>query len=95
MSYSFNVRAAGPSEALAAVELEMNKVAERDAVHKFDLGAHFAAASALLALARAPREGEEISVSVTGSLGWTKLNPLPGEFTHANLSVNVSVLAKT
>ncbi len=95
MSYSFNIRAADASLALAAVELEMNKVAERDIAHKADLSAHFAATSALIALARSPREGEELSVSVSGSLGWRIAEPKPGQFESASLSINVNVLTKT
>lgn len=95
MSYSFSVAAASKALALAAASAELDKVVAAQAVHHNDHDLAEAAIDALLEATREPSEGEEVRVSVSGSLGWNKVDPKFGEFTHANLSINIAVLAKT
>ena len=68
MSYSFNVRAADKAAARAAVAAELDKVVEAQPLHSIDRIHAEAAADAFLDLIGDPGEGQEVSVSVNGSV---------------------------
>ncbi len=71
MSYSFTVRAASVTLALAACVAELDKVVEQQPVHEADrAGAEEAVKGMLGALAAKPGEGEEVVVSVSGWVQW-------------------------
>jgi len=91
MTYSFNVRAADKAAARAAVAAELDKVVEAQPIHAADRAQAAAAADAFLDLIGDPGEGQEVSVSVCGSVSRYGSEAL----TSASFNVNASILAKT
>lgn len=87
MSYSFNVKAATKSDALAAVAVEMDKVVVSQPVHAADKQPAQDVARTFVGMLRDPGEGESVSVNVWGSLSWEA----EGVFTSANVGVNASI----
>jgi hypothetical protein len=81
VSYSFGARAADKGALRATIEAEMDKVVASQPVHAADKAAVLAVADAYLDLLGAQPEGQDIVVSVHGSLGWNK----PDEFTSVNV----------
>ena len=86
MSYSFNVTAASKEEAKEKIAAELDKVVLSQPVHAADREQAQAAASAFIDVLADPADGEEIRVSVHGSVGWRE----EGKFTHANIGVSAS-----
>jgi hypothetical protein len=84
MSYSFNVAASTKAEAKARISAEFDKVVASQPVHAADRDAAEAAAAAFVDVLADPADGEEIRVSVHGSVGWRT----EGEFTHSNVGVS-------
>lgn len=71
MSYSIGVRAATKALVLEKVAEELNKVAAAQPVHDRDRGEAYEAAKAFVGVLAEPAAGQEVVVSVSGSLGWT------------------------
>ncbi len=86
MSYSFSVRAASASLALAAVGEKLDEVVASQPVHEADREKALGAAEAFLALVP-EKEGHDYSVSVNGSV-----ISGDGVLTQASVGVNVSLL---
>ena len=84
MSYSFNVTAPTKDEAKEKITAEFDKVIASQPVHAADRDAAQAAAHAFVDVLSAPADGEEIRVSVHGSVGWRT----EGNFTHSNIGVS-------
>ncbi len=91
MSYSFNVRAADKAGARAAVAAELDKVVAQQPIHAADRAQAAAAVDAFLDLIGDPGEGQEVSVSVNGSVSRYDSDSL----TSASVGVNVCILTKT
>ena len=91
MSYSFNVRAATKALALSAVIAKIDEVVVQQPIHAHDQEAAKAAAETFIGLVRDPGEGEEISVSVNGSVS----SYGDTGFVSAGVGVSASVLTKT
>jgi hypothetical protein len=95
MSYSFNVRGADKEAARAAVAAELDKVVAQQPIHEADRDQAAAAADAMLDLIPDPAEGEEVSVTVNGSLGWRGLLGEGHTITSATCNASASILTKT
>lgn len=90
MSYSFSVQADNKSDASAKVGIELAKVVENQPSHAADINAAQNAADSLLAVLVDPTDGEQIGVSMSGSLSWRDANV----FTSGSINVSASVRAK-
>ena len=91
MSYGFNIRAATLAAAAAAVGAELDKVEAAQPIHGPDLCITEGAVRNLLSLTAEPAEGNEISVSVSGSCTGTEGQP----FTGCGFSISISSVPKT
>jgi len=89
MSYSFSIKAASKDEAKAGVDAEMAKVVQGQSVHSADAESAVVAASTFIDLLADLKDGEEIRVSVHGSLGWNGVNP--EVFSHANIGITSGI----
>lgn len=85
MSYSFSVKGATREEVEIKVRDELARVPEQQPVHKVDIDQAFEAAKSFLNLLRAPKEGEAIYASVSGSV-WVGDG---GEVNSAGVNVSV------
>jgi len=84
VSYSFTITANNADEAGVKVEEELGKVVTAQPSHAADRQAAQIAAEAFIDVLVDPREGECITVSMSGSLGWRDAD------VFINASVNVS-----
>ena len=89
MSYSFNVLAATSVLATAAVATKLDQTVSEQPIHEADKSQAQAAVDSLLPLLREPAEGEQISVSVSGSV--SKYRAEDEGFNNLSLSVHASV----
>lgn len=98
MSYSFTVRAATVTAALAACVAELDKVVEQQPIHEADrAGAEEAIKGMLGALATTPGENEEVLVAVNGYVSWKGSlgsEDNPAVVTSANVTVGASIAVK-
>ena len=90
MSYSFNVLAATAAAASIAVATKLDETVAQQPIHEADKAQALAATEQLLELVRVPAEGEQISVSVSGSV--SKYRAEDEGFNHVSLSVHVGVM---
>jgi hypothetical protein len=94
MSYSFSVRAPTKKEAEEKVSSELVKVIEAQPIHKRDADQATNAAFSMIALLRED-DTRDISVSVSGSLGWEGDSASPDcKITSANVNVQAYLVAK-
>jgi hypothetical protein len=93
MSFSFNVRAPSADEAKRLVVLKMDEVVSSQPVHAQDRRLAEVTAGALAEFVKL-EEGQELSVSVSGSLGW-RGHDVEANFSSANLNVQVSAVTST
>lgn len=84
MSYSFTVTAATKDEAKQKIAAEFDNVVSGQPVHTADRDAAQTAANAFVDVLADPVDGEEIRVSVHGSVAWQG----EGNFTHSNIGVS-------
>lgn len=94
MSYSFAIVGTSKADASAKVAAEFDKVVTNQPSHAADKDAAVAAANAFIGLLREPRDGEQISVNMYGSLGWEGDYNAPIAFRSGNVSVSASIAAK-
>lgn len=92
MSYSFNILAASVAAASVAVATKLDETVAAQPIHEADKAQAQAATEQMLALLRAPAEGEQISVSVSGSV--SKYRTEDDGFNNVSLSVYASVQPK-
>jgi hypothetical protein len=92
MSYSFNVRGADKAAARAAAVAELDKVVEQQPIHEADRNLAEKTAGGVLELIGDPADGQEISLSVAGSIYKSHETEA---FGGCSLNVNVSLLGKT
>jgi hypothetical protein len=90
MSYSFSITAKTKDEAGLKVEAELAKVVDQQRSHSADRQAAQDAAEAFIDVLADPGEGEEIFVSVNGSVAYYG-HTAPHRFTSASVSVNASI----
>lgn len=94
MSYSFTVTAKNRSDAKQKVSAEFERIVNQQAIHARDEFAATNAAFNFIDLIHIP-EGREISVSVSGSLGWsdvlTQTNAADVNLTGGGVNVSVSL----
>ncbi len=93
MSYSFGITGASKADAAAKVAAEFDQVVANQPSHAADKEAAVAAASAFINILREPRDGEQITVSMHGSLGWESASS-PVVFLSSNVGVSASITAK-
>jgi len=93
MSYSFSVTADTKAEATRQIREKFDEVVAAQPSHAADKEAAVVAAQTLLRLLAEPREGDEIYVSMNGSVGWR--HDAPEEFLHANVAINTSLRSKS
>lgn len=89
MSYSFSVTANTKVEATGKIREQFDAVVSAQPSHAADKEAAVVAAQTLVRLLAEPRDGDEIYVSMSGSLGWK--HESTDEFIHANVSINTSL----
>jgi hypothetical protein len=91
MSYSFGVTADTKDEAGKKVEAELAQVVLSQPTHAADRQAAQDAAEAFIAVLRDPTEGEQIGVSMSGSLSGQAENI----FTGASVNISAWIARKT
>lgn len=92
MSYSFSITADTKAEATGKIRDQFDAVVVAQPSHAADKEAAVVAAQALVRLLAEPHDGDEIYVSMNGSLGWK--HDVPEEFLHANVTINTSLRNK-
>jgi hypothetical protein len=92
MSYSFGVIGTSKADAMAKAAAEFDRVVANQPSHAADKEAAVAAASAFINILREPRDSEQVTVSMYGSLGW-ELASSPVAFLSGNIGVSVSITA--
>lgn len=90
MSYSISVRALTVTAAALAVSAKLDETAEQQPIHESDKAQALAVTEAFLALVRAPGEGEEVSVTVSGWL--SKRRAEDEGLIGASVSVQASIV---
>lgn len=89
MSYSFSVAGATKADVKSKLAEAFDNVVKNQPSHEADRAAALACGEAFVDMLREPGEGDEVSVSVYGSLSWP--NEKPGEFYSGNVSVTAGV----
>ena len=89
MSYSFNVTAKDKDAAKDAVAEKLNEILGTQPEHARDKDAAFNAVSAYLGLLDVT--GDPISVSVSGSIGWSGVKDDKSDRKYTGAGLNVSV----
>lgn len=84
MSFSFNVRAQSKDQALEAVNAKLDEVVAQQPIHEKDRNRAQAAVEEYLLVVPEPGEGQELSVTVGGSIGTI-------DDVVASVGVNVSI----
>lgn len=92
MSYSFNVLAASTALAAAAVATKLDETVAQQPIHEADKAQAQVAVDSLLPLLREPGDGEQISVSVSGSV--SKYRADDEGFNNLSLSVHANIAPK-
>lgn len=93
MSYSFYFTAPSKDDAKRQVAEKMADIVKQQPNHKVDQEAAVNAAGAFIDVVHEPREGEEVYVSMSGSVGWRHASD-PVEHTNANVSVTATIRPK-
>lgn len=93
MSYSFSVTADNKVDATRQIREQFDAVVVAQPSHAADKEAAVVAAQTLVRLLAEPHDGDEIYVSMNGSLGWK--HDVPEEFIHANVTINTSLRNKS
>jgi hypothetical protein len=93
MSYSFSVTADTKEDATRQIREQFDIVVASQPSHAADKEAAVVAAQTLVRLLAEPHEGDEIYVTMYGSLGWR--NDAPDEFLSAGLTIGASVRNKS
>lgn len=93
MSYSFSVTADTKAEATGKIREQFDTIVATQPSHVADKEAAVVAAQTLVRLLAEPHDGDEIYVSMSGSLGWK--HDVPEEFLHANVTINTSLRNKS
>lgn len=93
MSYSFVVTADTVEAATRQIREQFDIVVAAQPSHAADKEAAVVAAQTLVRILATPHEGDEIQVSMNGSLGWQ--HDAPEEFLHVNLAVNILLRNKS
>lgn len=70
MSYSFNFTAANRSEAKQKASTEMDRVVQQQPIHSNDQAQAKAAVESFIDIVPEPADGQQIAVSVSGSVSW-------------------------
>lgn len=94
MSYSLSVRAATKAAALAEVIAKLDEVVKQQPVHAADRQQAEAAATVMVTVVPEPTDAQDVSVSVSGSVGWSGAYPDSHKLTSASISVYASLVAK-
>lgn len=94
MSYSFAITGTSKADAAAKVAAEFDQVVANQPNHAADKDGAVAAANAFINLLREPADGEQVTVTMYGSLSWTHLDGQPATFNAGNVSVSASIHAK-
>lgn len=93
MSYSFSVTAAGKAEAKQKIAEAFDNVVTNQPTHAADRDASVSAGGAFVDLLEDPADGQEIHISMHGSLSWR--HDHPETFTGAGVGVSAALRAKT
>jgi hypothetical protein len=89
MSYSFSVSAASKADAKSKVAERMAEIVASQPNHKVDQDAAVSAANAFIDVLHDPEEGQQVNVSMSGSVGW-KGGDTPS-YTHASTNVSATI----
>jgi hypothetical protein len=87
MSYSISRKGASKALALAALAVAFDEVVASQPVHAKDKEAALKQAEVVSTLIEEPSEGEEVYVSLSGSLSWRE----EGKFTNASINAYAAV----
>jgi hypothetical protein len=96
MSYSFSAKGDDKAAALAAAAAQFDKMLEQQPVHTRDREAAMANLRAHLDLVEEPNEGEQVTISMHGSVSWSLIGPDSSiqRWTGAGSGCSVSVYLK-
>jgi hypothetical protein len=94
MSYSFSITAASRDEAGKKVEEQLALVVSSQPSHGADRQAAQDAAEAFINTLTEPGENEQVSVNMSGSLGW-RGSVDDGVFTHASINISAAIVSKS
>lgn len=95
MSYSFRIKADTKGDAGDQVAAELGKTVELQPIHATDRQATQNAAAAFIDVLRDPEPGEQIVLTVTGSVAWTGADVLTGVSIHAaSVSIAAAIVPK-
>lgn len=93
MSYSFSAKGNTKAETIAAVAAELDKVVTSQPVHAADRDQALAVATAFVNLL--PEDADkDVSISVSGSLGWTGTYPASHVVSNAQVNVYASLVKR-
>lgn len=98
MSYSFAVTASSKVDATRQIREQFDAVVAAQPSHAADKEAAVVAAQTLVRILADPQEGDEIYVSMYGSLGWDQLgrdHDAPEKFIAAGVSISASLRKKS
>lgn len=93
MSYSFGVRGATKTDAIAKVAAELDKVVTSQPIHSTDRAQAQAAAEAFINVIP-DDETKDVYVSVRGSVGWQGTLDIDAVVTSASVNVSAALVAK-
>lgn len=91
MSYSFSIRASNKIYATNQIREQFDAVVAGQPHHAAEKEAVVVAAQEMIRLLGDPAEGQEILISMNGSVGWS--NDAPEKLLHANASINTSIVS--
>ena len=92
MSYSFSVSAATKADAKQKIAEAFDSVVTNQPPHAVDRDAAVTAGGAFVDMLEDPADGQEIHVSMHGSMGWR--HDAPETFTSAGVGISATVRAK-
>jgi len=90
MSYGFNVRAASKADAVSQIAVKLDEVVASQPIHDVDRAKAETLVGSFLELIEEPSDGQEISISLNGSIG-----TIDGAVTHANVGVGIAIVTQT
>jgi hypothetical protein len=93
MSYSFSVKAPNREAAIDQAYFELNKVADRDAPHRFDVKAAQTAVAAFINTL-GDDDSLDVAVSMSGSVSVQGRQGEPQSVTNVGTSISVSQVSR-
>jgi hypothetical protein len=93
VSYSFSVKAKSKQSAMAEVSRELTKVVGDQPIHAHDRAAATRAAYGMLSIL-ADDPAKDVSMSMSGYVGWNSSTDKPDEIITANVNVTAGLVSR-